>query len=190
MVGVANREVLISVDVEASGPSPATGSLIALGACAVADPALTFYRELRPIRGRPWSASAERVHGLTRAHLRVAGGPAKDVMTAFDDWIARVSDGHRAVMVGLNAAFDWMFVADYLERYLGRNPFGVAPLDLKALFMGRFGVARWADTGKAAMLQQLDVNLPHTHHALDDALMQAQMAAQLLARPVEQKRRP
>ncbi len=31
-------EVLISVDVETSGPTPGTGSLIAIGACPVFDP--------------------------------------------------------------------------------------------------------------------------------------------------------
>jgi len=32
-------EVLVSVDVETSGPTPGTGSLIALGACLVVAPA-------------------------------------------------------------------------------------------------------------------------------------------------------
>ena len=36
-----------------------------------------------------------------------------------DGWAA----GRRPVFVGFNATFDWMFVADYLWRFAGRDPF-------------------------------------------------------------------
>jgi DNA polymerase III epsilon subunit-like protein len=182
---VSDPEVLISVDVEASGPSPSTGSLIAIGACAVYQPELTFYRELRPQPGIAWNSGTEAIHGLTRAHLDTVGVDPEEAIRDFAAWVTSVADGRYPVMVGVNVSFDWMFVADYFQRYLGSNPLGVAPLDLKSLFMGRFRVSRWADTTKRSILQYVTVDLPHTHNALDDARMQAQMCAQLMEPPPE-----
>ena len=67
----ATDEAWISVDVEASGPTPGTGSLIALGACLVDQPEVQFESTIAPIPGLPWSEEAERVHGLTREHLAI-----------------------------------------------------------------------------------------------------------------------
>jgi DNA polymerase III epsilon subunit-like protein len=86
------------------------------------------------------------------------------------------------VFVGFNAPFDWMFVADYFHRYLGGNPFGVSALDLKALYMGKFDVARWAETTKRAIAKRIVVEGAHTHQALDDAREQAELARRLLER--------
>ena len=183
MERVSDPEVLISVDVEASGPSPSSGSLIAIGACLVDSPETAFYRELAPIAGIAWDTATEQVHGLTREHLSANAATAPDGMTAFRDWITSAAGPGRPVMVGLNVAFDWMFVADYFARFGMSNPFGVAPLDLKALYMGRFSVKRWSDTGKASIVRRIHVELPHTHQALEDARMQAQIAVGLLAAP-------
>jgi ribonuclease T len=178
-----DREVLISVDVETSGPTPGTGSLIAIGACLVDRPDVGFYRELQPIVGLPWDPGAERVHGLSETRLDEQGLPPGAAMADMGAWVAGVCAGGRPVFVGFNAPFDWMFVADYFHRFLGGNPFGFAALDLKALFMGRCGVAHWADTTMRQVLARYPVDSPHTHHALDDARMQAAIARRLLDLP-------
>jgi ribonuclease T len=169
-------EVFISVDVEASGPTPASGSLISIGACRVDDPDSSFYVELWPVPGVPWDVQTERIHGLTPEHLAEHGMAPDQAVRRFGDWIASVAPGARSVMLGFNAAFDWLFIADAFQRYLGRNPFGIAPLDLKALYMGRLGIERWAETSKHFVIERLGVTLPHTHNALDDARMQAEVA--------------
>jgi len=76
-----------------------------------------------------------------------------------------------------------MFVADYLWRFAGRDPFGYSALDLKALYMGRDGVARWDQTGKREVAARYPVSEVHTHHALEDARMQAALARRLLHDP-------
>ena len=177
-----DHEVLVSVDVEASGPSPSAGSLIAIGACLVDQPQVGFYRELQPVDGMPWNASAERVHQLREAELRRDGIPPAEAMREFANWIDDVSTGARPVFVGFNAPFDWMFVADYFHRFLGANPFGISALDLKALYMGRYAVERWSDTTKGAIARRITLDGAHTHQALDDARVQADLARQLLAR--------
>lgn len=175
-----DREILISVDVEASGPTPSTGCLIAIGACRVDDPSVSFYVELMPLAGVPWHADAEAVHGLSQAYLARNGVSPEDGMAAFANWIGEAAGQARPVMVGFNAPFDWMFVADYFHRYLGRNPFGISAMDLKAVYLGRFHVRHWSETSKQHVTRRLPMSLAHTHNALDDARMQAEVARVLL----------
>jgi hypothetical protein len=76
-----------------------------------------------------------------------------------------------------------MFLTDYFQRYLGHNPFGYAAMDLKSVFVGRYGFTRWAETTKKHVRARHPVPLRHTHHALDDARMQAALARELLRPP-------
>jgi DNA polymerase III epsilon subunit-like protein len=176
-------EAWISVDVEASGPSPSTGSLIAIGACLVDQPEVQFEATIAPIPGLPWSEQAERIHGLSRERLVEEGTAPEAAMRSFVDWIAAVAAGRRPVFVGFNATFDWMFVADYLERFVGRNPFGPSGLDLKALYLGRHlgEVRRWSETTSSHVVRRYPVDLPHTHAPLDDAIEQAAICRAILA---------
>ena len=180
MPSVRDEEVLISIDIEASGPSPGTGSLISLGACLVEQPEEGFYVELRPQPGLPWSEAAERIHGLSRDHLERNGVDPKAAMQAFVEWLERVRGGRRPIFTAFNALFDWMFITDYLHRYVGANPFGISGLDQKAYYMAKHGVTTWAETSKDAVRKTYPTALPHTHHALDDAREQAELMRQLL----------
>ena len=165
-------EIYVSVDVEASGPAPGRYSLLSLGACLVDDPARTFYAELQPI-GEGATAEAMAVHNLDLERLKRDGLPPAEAMKQFEAWLeAVVPDGALPVFVGFNAAFDWMFVADYFDRFLGRNPFGHTALDLKAYFMGLTGGA-WSDTTKGALAVRYPDHPHLTHNALQDAIDQA-----------------
>jgi DNA polymerase III epsilon subunit-like protein len=178
-------ETWISVDVETSGPTPASGSLLAIGACLVERPEEGIELLLRPDPDLPWLPEAEAIHGLTREALLRDGLEPAGAMAAFGAWLARVvPPDSRPVFVALNAPFDWMFVADAAWRHLGRNPFGASALDLKALYMGRHldELTLWRDTSRVRMLERYPVDLPHTHHALDDAREQAAICRGILAR--------
>ncbi len=180
------EEVPISVDVEASGHSPSTGSLLSVGACLVDDPSVGIYLELRPEPDRPWSAEAEGVHHLSRERLERDGLEPAEAMRRLEAWLNEVAADRWPLFVGFNAPFDWMFVADCLWRHLGRNPFGISALDLKSLYMGRLGVARWEETRKVHVERRLGLSLEHTHHALEDARDQARLAQVLLRRPINE----
>ena len=65
-------ETFVSVDIEASGPSPSIGSLLSIGACLVDDPSVDFYVELKPIDGHDWDDHAETVHELSIASTSCA----------------------------------------------------------------------------------------------------------------------
>lgn len=179
-------ETWISVDVETSGPTPATGSLIAIGACLVERPEEAIELLLRPDPALPWSDEAETIHHLDREFLQRVGLEPPEALEALAAWLERaVPSGSRPIFVALNAPFDWMFVADCLWRHLGRNPFGISALDLKSLYMGRQAVARWEETRKAHVERRLGLRFEHTHHALEDARDQARLAQMLLQRPLK-----
>jgi hypothetical protein len=72
-----------------------------------------------------------------------------------------------------------MFVNDYFHRFLGRNPFGHAALDIKALYMGSAGVS-WGETGWRTVASRYLENRHLTHHALSDAVDQAEILLQIL----------
>jgi ribonuclease T len=171
------EETWISVDIESSGPTPSTGSMVAIGACVVDQPDVAFNALIRPIPGLAWSDEAEAVHGLSRARLAADGLDPAEATRAFVDWVDRTAGPTRPVFVAFNATYDWMFVADYAWRFVGRNPFGVSGLDIKALFLGRHldVVHRWSETGNAQVKRRYHVALPHTHAPLDDAREQAAM---------------
>jgi DNA polymerase III epsilon subunit-like protein len=179
-----STETWISVDVETSGPVPATSSLLAIGACLVDDPEEGIELLLRPDPALGWDERAAHIHGLDRAELERDGLEPAEAARRLDAWLAGVvPPGSRPVFVALNAPFDWMFVADLLWRHLGHNPFGHSALDVKALYLGRHldRTARWAETSRLRMLERYPVDLPHTHRALDDAREQARIVARIVA---------
>jgi DNA polymerase III epsilon subunit-like protein len=176
-------ETWISVDVETSGPTPHTGSLLSVGACLVEDEAVGIELFLRPDPSMPWTAEAQAIHRLDRATLERDGLDPAAAMAELERWVGEVVPaGSRPVFAALNAPFDWMFVADACWRHLGRNPFGASAVDIKALYLGRHlpAVDRWGDTGRVRMLERYPVDLPHAHTALADAREQAVLCRRIL----------
>jgi DNA polymerase III epsilon subunit-like protein len=175
-------EVLVSVDIEAAGPTPSTGSLLSIGACLVDDPSVGYYVELLPIAEHGWDDRAEAVHGLSRERLMREGLEPALAMQQFAEWVDVSVGDRQPVFVGFNAPFDWMFVADYFWRYIGRNPFGISALDLKSYFMARARIPEWERTKRTYVDEALGMAPDHNHHALDDAKGQARLARVLLDR--------
>lgn len=180
----AAHETWVSVDVETSGPTLSTGSLLAIGACLVERPEDGLEVLLKPDPALPWRTDAAAIHGLDRATLLRDGLDPGSAAVALDRWLVAVTPvGSRPVFVGLNAGFDWPFVADLLWRHLGRNPFGPSGLDIKSLYLGLHlgeGLA-WRDTARSAIRERYPVDLEHTHGALDDAREQAALVRAILA---------
>ncbi len=171
-------QVFISVDIETAGPAPSTYPLLAIGACIALEPDRTFYVELQPDRPGV-DEDALPVSGLSLERLVEEGVPAGEALHRFAEWVDTAAAGTRPVFVALNAAFDWMFVADYFHRYVGRNPFGHSALDMKALYMGATG-ARWWETSLGHMATRFGLTAALPHHALEDAVTQAAVFRRLL----------
>lgn len=170
------REVLISVDVETAGPNPSAYSILSIGACLVEDPEQNFYVELKPVNDA-MTTEALSISGLTLEHLEKNGEPPEAGMKKFDEWIAEaVPSPGVPVFVGFNASFDWMFVCDYFERFLGRNPFGHSAIDIKSFYLGMAG-GSWAETSLRFLSPRYLDGRPLSHNALGDAQDQAALFA-------------
>jgi DNA polymerase III epsilon subunit-like protein len=169
----------ISVDVEASGPGPGLYSMLSLGGCSVADPSQTFYAELRPTSDKV-DAGAMATHGLNLEDLKRSGVDLSEAMARFESWVLRtVPAAHKPIFVSYNAPFDWMFVNDGFLRALGRNPFGHAPLDIRAFVMGQTRQA-WISIRLEDLLDHHLAGRRLSHNALEDAQLQAELFRALM----------
>jgi len=189
---VASRpDIYISADVEADGPIPGPYSMLSFGLAVAgsydgetfraADPTRqTFYAELRPISGE-YDPQALAVSGLDRDRLIREGRDPADAMTAAAQWVRTVTDGAFPVFVAFPLSFDWMWMYWYFERFApGGSPFRHSRcLDLKTMYATKAGVVV-SRASKSCLPRSLRSQRPHTHHALDDAIEQAELAANLL----------
>jgi DNA polymerase III epsilon subunit-like protein len=171
--------VYICVDVETAGPHPAEYALLSIGAVVVDDPAQSFYIELQPDRNIITDESLS-IHKLALDVLAKRGTPPKQAMEKFAAWVQQQAAGRSPIFVAFNAAFDWMFVNDYLHRYTGDNPFGHRALDMKALFMGLTSTP-WEETSYQNVSHYYDQPEALAHDALQDAQQGAALFAAMLA---------
>jgi len=184
-------EMYISVDIEASGPIPGEYSMLSFGACLVHRPETTFHRRVHPISDK-FVPEALEVVGTTLEEAARVGMKPKKAMCDFVDRIGANAVDHVPVFVGFNASFDWSFINWYFHRYVGRNPFGIAALDIKAFYMGLSGCT-WQQTTSRQLPAEFQPSRPQTHDALQDALAQADIFQKLLSvsselRPGEPRR--
>jgi hypothetical protein len=183
--------VYLSVDVEADGPIPGPYSMLSFGAalCGRSDPDAftpvdpsrrTFYRELRPISTQ-FDPEALAVSGLDRARLEAEGADPAQAMEDFRGWLKQECAGAKPVVVGYPACYDWMFLYWYLVRFGGHSPFGHSGcMDMKTMYAVK-AQRSIAHVGKRSMPKHLLPQRPHTHNALDDAIEQGELFANLMA---------
>jgi DNA polymerase III epsilon subunit-like protein len=175
---MATKECFISVDVETCGPIPGDYSMLSLGACVVGGKHNGYYAEFRPISDNAVPA-ALKVSGFELAKLATSGQRPEEALTKLRDWVKVVSRDAKPVFVGFNAGFDWSFVNWYFIHFLGENPFGFAPLDVKAYYMGLVGCG-WEETKSSRIRPEFQPTKPGDHNALTDARAQAEMFEKML----------
>lgn len=191
-------EFYVSVDVETDGPIPGDCNMVSVGASVCGSlltdgrgfqagagvHGATFYRELKTEfpgdeRTREWLAGQGfEVNGPQ------AINPA-DAMLHFKGWVeeqAREIEG-RPVYVAYPLGFDWSFTHWYFEHYLGfkSDPFGFSnALDIKTAFSMKSGRALLGSIKKNMPAEVKKIATPHTHNALDDAIGQGELFANLM----------
>jgi len=173
------KECFISVDVETAGPIPGDYSMLSLGACVVGGKDEGFYVEIKPLNDNA-VPEALKVSGFDLAELAKSGDTAEDAMSKLRNWVKKVSKAAKPVFVGFNAGFDWSFVNWYFIHFLGENPFGFAPLDVKAYYMGLIG-CDWEETKSSRIRSEFQSAKPGDHNALTDARAQAEMFEKMRA---------
>ena len=188
--GLSSEELYFSADVEADGPIPGPFSMLSFGLCLAGrfdgerfvrlDPEqASFYRELRPISDR-FEPDALAVSGLDRDALTETGADPVVAMSEAHAWVLDRARTARPVLVAYPLGFDWMFLYWYFVRFCpDGSPFGFSScLDVKTLYAAKARVP----VGEATRSRMPEPLLPqreHTHHALADALAQAELFANL-----------
>lgn len=184
-------DIYISADVETDGPVPGPYSMLSFGLAVIGvwdghhfertygDERPVFYRELRPISDR-FDPQAMDVNGLDRDQLSETGEDPETAMNAAVEWVSDISDGRRPVLVAYPVAFDWSFLYWYFAQYAdGPSPFGHSScLDIRTLYQAITGSV-FDESNKASMPDFVQPKHQHTHNALDDALEQGELFANL-----------
>ncbi len=183
-------DVFFSADVETDGAIPGPYSMLSFalvyagtydGKTFSRPPEYrqSFYRELKPISG-DFDPEALAINGLDRAKLALGGiSPDKAMDEAFD-WIQEFAGAGKPVLVAYPLSFDWTWLYWYFIRYSKRgSPFGHSRcFDLKtavALKTGR----TISSSSRAKLPVGFASARPHTHHAIDDAIEQAEIFANI-----------
>ena len=92
----------------------------------------------------------------------------------------------KPVFVAYPAAFDFLFVYWYLIRFAGESPFSHSALDIKTYAMALLK-RDYRDSTKRNMPARWFDKLPHTHIALDDAIVLGALFCNMLAENLKQR---
>ena len=187
-LGSSSEDVYFSADVETDGSIPGPYSLLSFALVYAGrfdgkrftqptEYDLTFYRELRPISER-FEPDALRINGLDRERLVREGEDPAQAMTEATRWVRRIAGGARPVLVAFPLSFDWTWLYWYFVAFSREgSPFNHSScFDIKTAYAvkARLPIAR---AGRNSIARSLQSNRPHTHNALDDAIEQAEVFA-------------
>ncbi len=138
-----------------------------------------FYKELRPI-SENFQEEALKVNGLDRDRLCREGYAPETVMSEAFEWVRNNSADFNPVLVAYPLSFDWSWLYWYFIRFCkDGSPFGYSRcFDIKTALSvkGRIPICR---AGRARLDPSLGSNLAHTHHAIGDAIEQAEIFANI-----------
>lgn len=183
-------DVYFSADVETDGPIPGPFSMLSFGLVLAGtfdgetftrptDYSSAFYRELRPISS-DFQPEALKVNRLNRDRLLKEGVLPDLAMTEAAAWVDKVAGTGRPILVAYPLSFDWSFLYWYFVSFskVG-SPFNHSQcFDIKTAFAVKAQIPV-ALAGRSRLMPRLRPNGVHTHNALDDAIEQAQVFANL-----------
>ena len=183
-------DAYFSADVETDGPIPGPFSMLSFGLVLAGSfdgqtfwrPTQyekSFYRELCPISDE-FQVDALRVNGLDRDRLLREGTSPSIAMTEAAKWVKEVAGRSRPILVAYPLSFDWSFLYWYFHRFSSAgSPFNHSQcFDIKTAFAVKARIPI-ASAGRSRLMPSLRSNGIHTHNALDDAIEQAQVFANL-----------
>lgn len=181
-------DVYFSADVETDGPIPGPFSMLSFAIVyagrfdgkSFSRPEnydRRFYRELQPI-SENFQKEALDINGLDRENLKTRGLIAKQAMTEASQWIKEVAGGARPVLVAYPLSFDWTWLYWYFVQFSEQgSPFGHSHcFDIKTAVAvkGNFPISK---AGRSKLPPSLRSSHHHTHNAIDDAIEQAEIFA-------------
>lgn len=183
-------DAYFSADVETDGPIPGPYSMLsfALVFAGTFDGKSfrrpenydrIFYREVKPISSI-FEEEALRVNGLDRNRLLLEGSDPATVMIETKDWVEQISGNARPVLVAYPLSFDWTWLYWYFIKFCQTgSPFDYSRcFDIKTAFAVKARIPI-SLAGRGKLPTRLASHRPHTHHAVDDAIEQAEIFANI-----------
>lgn len=186
---MSEREIYVSVDLEADGPCPGLNSMLSLAAVAFEMDEHGDYKRLATwtdnleewpnAQGDPdtlawWRRPENRQAWL---HCRRHPGPVREVMSSFVDWLKALPG--KPICVCYPAGFDWVFIYFYLHALRLDNPFVRNAVDIETFAMALTG-GLYLESDKKNWRPEWKTGLPHTHVAIDDAIEQGESFMRML----------
>jgi hypothetical protein len=183
-------DAYFSADVETDGPIPGPYSILSFAIVYAGSfdgkrferprsYEQTFYKELKPI-SEEYQQEALDVNRLDRSRLCLEGESPETAMTRAFRWVKDNAGRARPVLVAYPLSFDWAWLYWYFIRFSAYgSPFGYSQcFDIKTALAIKAGIPI-----SEASRSRLDLSLlskrRHTHHALDDAIEQAELFANI-----------
>lgn len=183
-------DVYFSADVETDGPIPGPYSMLSFALVYAGsfdgkqfrrpkNLRENFYRELKPI-SKNFQAEALRVNGLDRDRLCREGETPEQAIHEAYEWIAGIAGGVKPVLVAYPLSFDWAWLYWYFVQFSSKgSPFNHSLcFDMKTAYAVKASIPI-SEAGRSKILPQLLPDRRHTHHALDDAIEQAEIFGNL-----------
>jgi hypothetical protein len=187
---VRNVDVYFSADVETDGPIPGPFSMLSFGLVVAGrfdgdiferprSYDATFYAELCPISDR-WQPEAMKVNGLDRDRLVKEGRAPTAAMNDASAWIRRMADGGRPVLAAYPLSFDWSWLYWYFVSFANEgSPFEHSRcFDMKTAYAVKARIPL-SQAGLSKLPDELKSRRVHSHNALDDAIEQAEIFANI-----------
>lgn len=181
-------DVYFSADVETDGPIPGRFSMLSVGIVRAGTfdgrrferPRTydrSFYAELKPI-SRDFQPEAMQVNGLDRDRLLREGQDPAVAMAGAARFIREASGDGRPVLVAYPLSFDWSWLYWYFVAFHpAGSPFEHSRcFDIKTAFAVKAGLPI-SQAGRSRLPGVLSSVRPHSHNALDDAIEQAEIFA-------------
>jgi hypothetical protein len=183
-------DAYFSADVETDGPIPGPFSMLSLaivyagsfdGSCfqRPANYEKRLYKELRPISDG-FEPEALRINGLDRQRLSLEGELPERAMTEVANWVKEIARDAQPVLVAYPLSFDWTWLYWYFIRFSADgSPFDYSRcFDIKTALAVKAGIPI-SEAGRSRISPSLRSSHPHTHHAIDDAIAQAEIFANI-----------
>lgn len=183
-------DAYFSADVETDGPIPGPFSMLSFALVyAGSFDGLVFrrpddynqalYRELKPI-SENFEPEALRVNGINRPRLLLDGQTPEQAMTEACQWVKTIAGGAQPVLVAYPLSFDWSWLYWYFMRFSAEG----SPFDYSRCFDIKTALAVKASipisqAGRSRIDPSLRSTHAHTHHAVDDAIAQAEIFANI-----------
>ena len=179
-------DIIFSVDVETSGPTPGVHHLLSIGAVVYdcdgyeyAEFSANIVRAL-DYQDDPDTTEWWRTQGAAQAALKHDQQPLVDVMADFGAFVRRqCMTNKNPVFLADPVVFDYPWInwafgnASVPNPFHFNSPFGLKVIDLTSFAMGGLGME---NTKRHEILNELDVGLsPHTHIAVEDARHQGEL---------------